>query len=122
MLSLLIASLIAAEQLSLPAAITITSAAVGACRGVVRWNVPDAKYEQVSTAKANLPRTKAFQGLTPETLQQQVPIWVISLARATARRKSITQNLAAAGITNFELIDAADYHNASSVTKADLHK
>jgi hypothetical protein len=84
--------------------------------------VPDTKYQQAAAAKARLPKTKEFSDLTPATLQQRVLIWVISLARATARRKSITQHLAAAGITNYELVDAADYHNASSVTTADLHR
>lgn len=92
------------------------------CRGVIRWKVPDTRYQQAAAAKARLPKTMQFSDLTPETLQQRVPIWVISLARATARRRSITQHLAAAGITNYELVDAADYHNASSVTRADLHR
>jgi hypothetical protein len=88
---------------------------------VIRWSVPDARYQQVSAVKAGMPRTNDFQGLTPDTLQQHVPIWVISLARATARRQSITRNLAAAGITNYELVDAADYWNASSISMAELH-
>lgn len=69
-----------------------------------------------------MPKTKAFKGLTLETLQHQVPFYVISPARATSRRQTITHTLKAAGIDKFELVDAVDYHNASSVSKADLHK
>lgn len=83
--------------------------------------MPDATYEQVSSVKAGMPRTQAFQGLTSETLQQRVPIWVISVGRATTRRQSIVRNLAAAGITNYELVDAADYQNAASISTAELH-
>lgn len=69
-----------------------------------------------------MPKTQMFQGLTPQTLQQQVPVYVISLARAVSRRRNITHSLAAAGISNYELVDAVDYHNASSVTTETLHR
>lgn len=84
--------------------------------------MPDERYLQVAAAKAHIPRTTAFQDLTAETLQQQVAIYVISLARAISRRSTMAQTMQAAGISNYELVDAVDYHNASSVSTKDLHR
>lgn len=89
---------------------------------MLRWNVPDSTYAGVAAAKALLPKTKAFQGLTPETLQQQLPVYVISLARATGRRTAMARTMAAAGVSGHQLVDAADSHNASSMTPAELHR
>lgn len=63
-----------------------------------------------------------FSGLTPDTLQQRLPVWVISLARAPHRRQNAVDSLKAAGVSNYELIDAVDFHNASSVSKEHLHR
>jgi hypothetical protein len=71
---------------------------------VLRCNHPDSKYAEVTAANALLPKTNAFQGLTPQTLQQQLPIYVISLARATGRRTAMLDTLAAAGVSNYQLI------------------
>lgn len=92
------------------------------CRGVLRWNVPDGKYAEVAAAKALLLKIKAFQGLTPETLQQQLPIYAISLTRATNRRTAMARTMAAAGVSGYRLVDAADSHNAPSITPAELRR
>jgi DNA-binding phage protein len=84
--------------------------------------VPDDKYRQVTAAKAHIPRTTAFQGLTSETLQQQLPVYVISLARAISRRSTMAQTMHAAGISRYELVDAVDYQQMSSVSTKDLHR
>lgn len=92
------------------------------CRGVLRWNKQNSQYAEAAAAKALLPRTQDFQHLTPQTLLQHIPIWVISLARATKRRTTMAQTMAAANVTSYELIDAVDYWNASSITQVDLDR
>lgn len=69
-----------------------------------------------------LPKTKDFQGFTPETLQQQLPIYVISLSKATGRRTAMTRTMAAAGVSGYQLVDAADSQNASSIAPAELRR
>lgn len=69
-----------------------------------------------------MPTTKAFKRATAQTLQQHLPIWVISLARATERRETMVKTLAAAGITNYELVDAVDSRNTTAVSKAMLNR
>jgi hypothetical protein len=47
--------------------------------------------------KASMPRTTYFEGWTVDTLQKELPIWVLSLARAKDRREAIIKELKAAG-------------------------
>jgi hypothetical protein len=50
-----------------------------------------------------MPRTTYFEGWTVDTLQQELPIWVLSLARAKDRRAAMIEELKAAG-ANFCLM------------------
>jgi len=79
-------------------------------------------YQQAAARKARLPRTKAFQQATPQDILQQLPVYVISLARATERRQTMAATFAAAGVTDYELLDAVDYHNSTAVSTDELHK
>jgi hypothetical protein len=47
--------------------------------------------------KASMPRTTYFEGWTVDTLQKELPIWVLSLARAKDRREAMIKTLAEAG-------------------------
>jgi hypothetical protein len=67
------------------------------CRGVVRLKVSSNAYEQAEAIKASMPRTTYFEGWTVDTLQQELPIWVLSLARAKDRRETMIKQLTAAG-------------------------
>lgn len=58
-------------------------------------------WKHVAAARTNLPRYQVPGNLT-------FPIWVLSLARSTERRDHVRAELAAAGVHDFEFVDALD--------------
>lgn len=58
---------------------------------------PETVWEQREAIKASMPRTTYFEGWTVQTLQQELPIWMLSLARAKDRRQAMIKELDAAG-------------------------
>lgn len=67
-------------------------------RGVLRLKVPDRVFERVEALKAAMPRSSMFSNMSVETMHQQLPVWVISLARATQRRQHMLEQVQAAGV------------------------
>lgn len=57
----------------------------------------DNPWQPLETIKAAMPRTQLFDGWTVDTLQQELPIWVISLKRAKERRQAMIKGLETAG-------------------------
>jgi GR25 family glycosyltransferase involved in LPS biosynthesis len=60
--------------------------------------------------------------MTVEELARTVPVWAISLKRATERRASIAKQLKDAGIDNYEIVDAVDGKDPSAVTYKEAKK
>jgi hypothetical protein len=58
---------------------------------------PETVWKEREALKASMPRTTYFEGWTVDTLQQELPIWVLSLARAKDRRAAMIEELKAAG-------------------------
>lgn len=67
-------------------------------RGVLRLKVPDRVFEQAEARKAAMPRSSMFANMSVETMHQQLPVWIISLARATQRRQHMLEQVQAAGV------------------------
>jgi hypothetical protein len=51
-----------------------------------------------------------FQNMTVEAMHQQLPVWVLSLARATRRRQHVIQTVRDAGVLLHNVL-----HNASII-------
>lgn len=60
--------------------------------------MPNQEWERAEAVKVSLPKTQLFSGWTTDTLKQELPVWVISLARATKRRRTILKELRKAGV------------------------
>jgi hypothetical protein len=73
------------------------------CRGALRGNVhtdfcdAEEKWKELEAAKRAMPKDSTHQNMTPQQLRETLPVRVISLARATARRATIAKVLEAAG-------------------------
>jgi hypothetical protein len=73
------------------------------CRGALRVDIhtgccgAERKWEELEAAKRMMPKAPAFQDMTPQQLRSNLPVRVISLARATERRNQLITALNAAG-------------------------
>ncbi|WIA23889.1 hypothetical protein OEZ85_013539 [Tetradesmus obliquus] len=81
-------------------------------RGVLRVKVPESKWKELEKAKRSMPKDTTYQNMTAQQLREELPVWVISLARATERRTTVRKVLEAAGVS-YELVDAVDAANTS---------
>lgn len=77
-------------------------------------------WQQVEACKQALPKDSTYQNLTASQLQQQLPVWVISLRRATERRQNMVLQLKQAGAlrapTNIKLLARGPHTVKSSVS------
>lgn len=67
-------------------------------RGVLLLKVPDRVFERAEALKTAMPRSSMFANMSVETMHQQLPLWIVSLARATQRRQHMLKQVQAAGV------------------------
>uniref|UniRef100_A0A383VT41 Glycosyl transferase family 25 domain-containing protein n=1 Tax=Tetradesmus obliquus TaxID=3088 RepID=A0A383VT41_TETOB len=89
-------------------------------RGVLRVKVPESKWKELEKAKRSMPQDTTYQNMTAQQLREELPVRVISLARATERRTTVSKILEAAGVS-YELVDAVDAAN-TSIPLSDVKK
>jgi phosphoketolase len=73
------------------------------CRGALRVDIhtgccgAEQRWKELEAAKRIMPKALTFQDMTPQQLREELPVRVISLARATERRTKLIKTLDAAG-------------------------
>jgi hypothetical protein len=89
-------------------------------RGVLRLKVPDSVFERAEALKAAMPRSSIFLNLSADTMHKQLPVWIVSLARATQRRQHMIGQIKAAGAWCWVCCrgSAEPHHLVASLTAA----
>ena len=81
-----------------------------------------AAWESVEARKAALPKDPTYQQMTEGELAKSLPIWVLSLKRATERREAVAKHLKDMNISTYELLDGVDGKDPSAVTYEEASK